>query len=132
MSSGAAGATVLRATNFAAQLRREGKYLGEAIRIASRYYKVEYADVQRALASRGGKAHRGTKRPAPPVRFCEEGCGRPAVWRGRLVFGFHTSDVFLCAEHGQRLPSWNEDRPDTVRWTRYRGAPPKDTDGAAP
>jgi hypothetical protein len=114
------------AVSFAAKMIREGTYVGKAISVASGYYGVPYAEVQRGLASRSGASQAGKKRrPAlSPPNVCQECGARPPVWRGRARLGYHSAGTyFTCDACGPRIPSWVEGAEDANRWVRLEVIP---------
>lgn len=54
---------VFMATQFAANMVREGKPLFQAITIASKYYEVEWKDVQYAMAQRSARNRKFDQEP---------------------------------------------------------------------
>ena len=124
--------SVEQAVDLAASMLREGQHFGRAVTVASRSYGVAWGDVQRGLASRGGRSHArrplGPTQPAPAPRPCEVCGAQPAALRGTPYAGsVRCPAVFTCEGCGRRLPSWYETdarNPITrVAWTAYRTSP---------
>ena len=106
-------------------MMRDGQYMGTALSVAARYYKVDRADVQRGVASRSGKSQKGKKRPkvAKPPVTCGS-CDQLATWKATAVFAYQPHYYFLCDEHKGTLPCWVEGRYDSVKWTKYKADAP--------
>jgi hypothetical protein len=51
-----------KATNFAANMMRDGTCRSRAIKISASYYGVEYSDLQSALSQRSGRTQKGIQK----------------------------------------------------------------------
>lgn len=92
--------TTEKAVNFAASMIRKGQYIGEAISIASRYYKVQREEVQRGLASRSGASQRGKKRPRKTIPVTCAQCEQPPTWRITNSHGMARKTIYYaCDKH---------------------------------
>jgi hypothetical protein len=117
--------TTASAVSFAASLRREGNKPHEAMRIAARYYKVDYTDVQKGMASRAGKSNAGKKRVvlAKPCNFA--GCVGLSAWKFVGEWAYADADWakfqgFTCAAHGKTLPPLAQEHVElSIKWTKY-------------
>ena len=118
------GSKIEQAANFTSKMMREGTYMGKALRIACSYYGVTYADVQRELASRSGKARKGRKASPKPRILCECCVSQDAIWKLTARRGYEKlSSQFFCATCRDQNPNGfqsSQEREITRKWVAYK------------
>lgn len=120
-----------KAVSFAASMMKQGQWFNTAITIASRYYKVDRADVDAGIRARRSASTK--KRAAPafkPRRVCCI-CGEEAT---RRADAYDCSEVvhywFTCDKHDGQAEPWVEDcdwrrftKVKSVKYTPSKGDP---------